>query len=469
MKFFIFFFLYSIWASSATIAIIDTGFDLDHDFLRPKLVVDGESPIIRGKAWPIYDNSHLKAPIISEKSLVQEILLYRSLKAKSHKEGLTIDEFEWLKKKNNDPDFLKEVKKFKKHAHGTFVAGIALREGDNIQVVPIRGLNLPSKVVAVSEEVTSTPALAPVVNPDEKFKQKVEASIKKVTNKFDRLVGHIASKKIEIVNASYGINFYSVQKRFKEKYKEITGKEIDENYLKTIITYYFDELFKKTSTTIQKYPHLLFVFSAGNNSLNNDEFPHYPSKLKFPNTLSVAALNGDYLASFSNYGKLSVDIAAPGVGILSLVPKVYSESTEDLYSPASGTSMAAPFISNLAAQILNLNPLLKPEEIKKIILDTGDNKPYLSELLLSGSLVNNQRALKAALLSKGQNLNEAINLAKSDLILTEDKLNITTSPPVAPEEIKAKILNSIPTYIPVEETDDVTTSKEVPPLPLQTQ
>lgn len=66
----------------------------------------------------------------------------------------------------------------------------------------------------------------------------------------------------------------------------------------------------------------LFIAAAGNDGMDNDEIPHYPSSYESKNIVSVAALdNLGYLAPFSNYGVNSVDVAAPGVSILSTVPK----------------------------------------------------------------------------------------------------------------------------------------------------
>jgi thermitase len=70
----------------------------------------------------------------------------------------------------------------------------------------------------------------------------------------------------------------------------------------------------------------LFVAAAGNGGAdgvgdNNDAVPHYPSSYNNANVISVAATDSrDAIASFSNYGSTSVDLAAPGVGILSTLP-----------------------------------------------------------------------------------------------------------------------------------------------------
>jgi subtilisin family serine protease len=72
---------------------------------------------------------------------------------------------------------------------------------------------------------------------------------------------------------------------------------------------------------IRQHPNTLFVAAAGNAANDNDENPQYPCNVPLPNVLCVAAIDAaGELASFSNYGARTVDIAAPGVGILSTVP-----------------------------------------------------------------------------------------------------------------------------------------------------
>ena len=439
----------------ATIAIIDTGFDLDHDYLKPRILKnETDEEAIDFQGWDFFDNSHLKKPVIEDRSSLQEILLYRNIRAKGHRQGLSLDEFEWYKKKSSDKSFMEKVRLFKKHSHGTFVAGIALREGENINIFPIRGLNIPNPVVAIDDTTVEGSVPLKGKTPEEKFQDEINQSLDRVARKFSKICRFIARKGIEIVNASYGITYKNIMTKFRDRYRETTGKEIEETKLKLVVDEYFRILYERGEKTMRSHSNMLFVFSAGNSGLDNDHFHHYPSRIKVPNAITVAAMNGDYLATFSNYGARHVDIGAPGVAIPSLLPKVYTDQSTDLYSPASGTSMAAPYVANLAAQIKNMNPRLGPSEIKKIILETGDMKDHLKSRLASASIVDNSKALRAALLSRDLNLDQSISLGVSGLIPMEDKVSIGIPPAISPEEVQKKVMDSIPTIITPMEVDE---------------
>lgn len=458
-------FLCSYLVHSATIAIIDTGFDLDHDYLKPKILKnETDEEAIEFHGWDFFDNSHLKKPVIEDKSSLQEVLLYRNLKAKGHKQGLSMEEFEWYKKKNADKEFMDKVRLFKKHSHGTFVAGIALREGENINIFPIRGLNIPNQVVAVEDTSQSEANPLKGKTPEEKFQDEISQSIDRVSRKFSKICQFVSRKRIQVINASYGITYKNIMTKFRDRYREMVGKEIEEPKLKLLVDDYFRQLYERGEKTMRKHSNMLFVFSAGNSGLDNDKFHHYPSRIRVPNAITVAAMNGDFLATFSNYGLKHVDVGAPGVAILSLLPKVYQEGTE-IYSPSSGTSMAAPYVSNLAAQIWNTNTKLTASEVKRIILETGEVKEHLKSRLTSGAIVNNQKAVKAALLSKDLNLDQAISLGSSDLIPMEDRISIGIAPAVSPEDMQKKVMDTIPSVITpseVEEEPTIETEASVP-------
>ena len=132
---------------------------------------------------------------------------------------------------------------------------------------------------------------------------------------------------------------------------------------------------------------ILFVAAAGNSSTDNDKRAHYPSNYNLPNVISVAALDRtDSLTSFSNYGAKTVHIAAPGRDIL-------STWLNDQYREASGTSMAAPQVSGVAALILSSEPKLSVAKLRERLLKSVDKIESLDGKVASGGRLNAAKAL----------------------------------------------------------------------------
>ncbi|MGB3150663.1 MAG: S8 family peptidase [Maribacter sp.] len=156
---------------------------------------------------------------------------------------------------------------------------------------------------------------------------------------------------------------------------------------------------------------VLFVHAAGNDGANLDD----PSNPNFPNDqvnngaeisdnlITVGALDPNYgselVASYSNYGKINVDVFAPGTDIYSTYPNNTYE-----YSP--GTSMAAPAVAGVAALLFSQYPNLTAAQVKKIILNSGlpikakvilggdaSNSASLNEISTSGKIANAYNAL----------------------------------------------------------------------------
>ena len=160
--------------------------------------------------------------------------------------------------------------------------------------------------------------------------------------------------------------------------------------------------------------NVLFVHAAGNDGANLDD----PTNGNYPNdqinngpemtdnVITVGALNPKYgselVASYSNYGKVNVDIFAPGTDIYSTYP-----NNEYEYSP--GTSMAAPAVAGIAALVMSQYPSLSAAQVKKIILQSGlpikttvilgsDGRKSgsLNEISTSGKIANAYNALVLA-------------------------------------------------------------------------
>lgn len=131
---------------------------------------------------------------------------------------------------------------------------------------------------------------------------------------------------------------------------------------------------------------ILFVAAAGNSASNNDDAPEYPASYDLDNIISVAAIdNAGQMAYFSCYGKSTVDVAAPGVNIYSTIPGGFDSW--------SGTSMATPHVTGVAALLKSKNPSMTYADIKARIINTARPLGTLRGKVLSGGMVNAYHAL----------------------------------------------------------------------------
>ncbi|SEW40293.1 Subtilase family protein [Chitinophaga sp. YR573] len=164
---------------------------------------------------------------------------------------------------------------------------------------------------------------------------------------------------------------------------------------------------------------VLLVHAAGNDGNNNDSTDNFPNPdfadhTHPANFITVGASSngkvGPKIAGFSNYGKKSVDLFAPGVQIYSTVPG------GNKYGSASGTSMASPVVAGVAALVLSYYPDLSarqlkyvleksatplPDGTKEVIKPNTDEKVAFSDLSITGGVVNAYEALKLAATVKG--------------------------------------------------------------------
>ncbi|MFO7829287.1 MAG: S8 family serine peptidase [Bacteroidales bacterium] len=210
-----------------------------------------------------------------------------------------------------------------KAEHGTFVAGIigAVRNND----LGINGVASDVKIMAIKT----------VPNGDERDKDVAKA------------IRYAVDNGARIINMSFG--------------KDISPQK-----------YLVDDAIKYAQEN-----DVLMIHAAGNEALNNDKVPHYPTKfvdhkteMETWITVGASAIKGDmeFAAIFSNYGRKTVDLFAPGVDVKSLLP-------EDHYDILSGTSFSSPVVAGVAALILSYYPELSAREVKEIILSSTNQYP----------------------------------------------------------------------------------------------
>ncbi len=137
------------------------------------------------------------------------------------------------------------------------------------------------------------------------------------------------------------------------------------------------------------------VSAAGNESSNIDQYPTYPASYILPGHVVVAATDDyDTLANFSSYGSKAVTLTAPGVHIKS----TYLGSA---FAYMSGTSMATPFVTGLAAQISREAPQLTGYQVKEILIRTVDVANTLRPYASTGGRANALKAVQEANASTG--------------------------------------------------------------------
>lgn len=157
---------------------------------------------------------------------------------------------------------------------------------------------------------------------------------------------------------------------------------------------------------------VLIVHAAGNDAKDIDTENNFPNdsddkKTEFvDNMITIGALNYEYgtnvVADFSNYGKLNVDVFAPGV-------KIYASTPNNTYQFLQGTSMASPNVAGVAALIRSYYPTLSAKQVKHILMDSGtaittkvtvggdekDSRQF-SDLSKSGRILNAYNAMVLA-------------------------------------------------------------------------
>ena len=134
---------------------------------------------------------------------------------------------------------------------------------------------------------------------------------------------------------------------------------------------------------------ILFIAAAGNSGTNNDATASYPSNYTVDNVIAVANITSTgALATSSQYGATTVDLGAPGSGIISTVPTSSKGKVVSGYASYTGTSMATPHVSGAAALYASTHPGSTAAQIKAAILNSVTPTASLAGKTVTGGRLN---------------------------------------------------------------------------------
>ena len=245
-----------------------------------------------------------------------------------------------------------DVSRYESYVHGTHIAGIALRGNPAARLLVCR---VTWEGAPSAEQAGRDAAM------------------------FRQSVAYFKERGARVVNMSWNIRPGEIETALE---KSDTGETPTER--RVLARKIYDIGFQSISEAIRSAPGILFVASAGNEDQDVLFNGSCPAAVKAPNLLVVGAVDQSGAETpFTSFG--NVDVYANGVAIPSFVP---GGATLKL----SGTSMAAPQVTNLAAKMLADHPALTVAQVKAAILGDADRRAAGGKTIL---LINPRRTLAA--------------------------------------------------------------------------
>lgn len=412
----------SVSAAPVNVAIIDSGVDYRHTALKRKMWTnvgeilndgidnDGNGKVDDFYGWNFAENDHKVIDYSYLGTFSNDPYRFFEIQLKSFNGTATQEEKAWVNSKRRDPNFIKEMNIFGNFVHGTHVAHIAARTGAQkiiaMKLIPTEVKQPFFDAQAALEQIDKNNPIGDILR-DIVIKQLLDALAKQNGKTLEPIGQYTAETKARVANCSFGSSVPALKEVLKQLLPTLMGRELTDEELTAYAKYTINSMLANGSQFVVEAKDTFFVMAAGNDGTDNDDLPTFPANVKRRNAITVAATHGlTKLASFSNFGPTMVELAAPGVGIRAAIPG-------NEYLRVSGTSQAAPFVTNLIARMLETKSDLTFGEVKAILMATVDYKSFLRDKVASGGIANPERAVFAVrLMNSRSTMAEAIAAAR---------------------------------------------------------